>query len=283
MAAPPPIPGFLVTAARPRTQRAVYSGLLPVTPAERATRNLHPNWRPPTNTRFSAAINPNTGNPFLTDFDNAIQAIDDLCAMEISPTILDHPQLKIGLLPYVYAMECGGVAYILQSALFGYKGSPKYASIDGYIKHVTDYGTAADDIFFRTHALPFFSYVYNFVIPSHKANMLERDVFQKSVVNWLGQMKKGGVKGRCDKEVWSNEWMATHPLTGRDLGTVTKGHFYDYVLLLDRLVPNFSVKVTTWKYNCERKHNLCIHQDLRVMFEAIRGQRLWKERRGTTA
>lgn len=240
-------PGAVV--GNPPRQQGIPSNndlISPIRPADRAARLANPNYRPPLTDYIAnnpAQVIPASNISYFQAGQDCIQFIDDLMDSEIDPLIMNNGNIQSNLHQYVTSIEKGLVATVILRTMFGFEQrlAPHQTSIWSYLQwsQQNPNATQADRNYWLHFGQPLCDYIFNFVIPPGRVNV--NRCYQTNVPRLEANLRRK--TGRQEKPVWSNEFMRHAFPLNPSHSAHCDGHFFDYALLIDRVIGRFRDRV----------------------------------------
>jgi hypothetical protein len=103
--------------------------------------------------------------------------------------------------------------------------------------------TAAEKAFFANHGQALLDYLFNWIIPTLHNSITVDAILRVRVDSFYTTVTRAN--SRASAPMWSLRYMNSimRGLTGAD-SAICNGHYWEYALILDSIIPGFRAKVT---------------------------------------
>ena len=215
-------------------------------PARQVTSARNSNNNRPHYNSLPDRVNPYTGNNLRVDAHNAVRVINRLMNTTICTKVLNHKNIRGNLPSYIESINVGVVAKVIHGCSHGF--NYRYTNATFCLDSVREEAERSarcnvmEDIqHWQRFVEPLTMFLFNWFIPRSKKITLDA-VLAKKLSSWEIHLKSER-HGRAGLPLWSNQYFIRRRITKRD-STICNGHFLDYALILDTIIPDFADSLT---------------------------------------
>jgi hypothetical protein len=188
-------------------------------------------------------LNPITGRDWFQDVDDCLAICLEIATTKPLRKILNSRRLQGRLNPYVNMMDRGGIAVVLFHTCFGWDQNynTPYKSWHSIMKWIDTANPTVDGInmtnFWNDYIVPLLDLIFGWALRPHR-NIRSVSSLSYNFKCFGETCKRKGNSGRAADMMWSNEYWADKRIGELD-SSHFNGHFLDYALIIDRIIPGF--------------------------------------------